>query len=132
RGSPGNFNYTGEVYIDKATTLPLQVNLNISGLGQVLLDIPMLVLNSPIPESTFTFVVPAGVKVLPLQQANATPTTGSITLAQAQQEAGYHLLSIPGTQTGYQLQGVNALGAPGSQIYTLNYMKGSTNFTIAE
>ena len=52
--------------------------------------------------------------------------------AQAQQEAGYHLLSIPGTQTSYQLRGVNALGAPGSQIYTLNYMKGSASFTIAE
>jgi outer membrane lipoprotein-sorting protein len=132
RGTPGNFNYTGEVYIDKATTLPLQVNLNISGLGQVLLDIPMLVLNSPIPESTFTFVVPAGVKVLPLQQENATPGTGSLTLAQAESQAGYHLLSIPSTQTDYQLQDVTALGSPGNQIYTLNYMKGSTSFTIAE
>jgi len=132
RGTPGNFNYTGEVYIDKATTLPLQVNLNISSLGQVLLDIPMLVLNSPIPESTFTFVVPTGVKVLPLQQENATPGTGSLTLAQAESQAGYHLLSIPSTQSDYQLQDVTALGSPGNQIYTLNYMKGSTSFTIAE
>ncbi len=131
-GTLGNFNYTGEVYIDKATTLPLQVNLNISGMGQVLLDIPMLVLNSPIPESTFTFVVPTGVKVLPLQQENATPGTGSLTLAQAESQAGYHLLSIPSTQSDYQLQDVTALGSPGNQIYTLNYMKGSTSFTIAE
>src|SRR6266568_6300757 len=131
-GTPGNFNYTGEVYIDKATSLPLQVNLNISGFGQVLLDIPMLVLNSPIPESTFTFVVPTGVKVLPLQQENATPGTGSLTLAQAESQAGYHLLSIPSTQSDYQLQDVTALGSPGNQIYTLNYMKGSTSFTIAE
>src|SRR6266702_3742529 len=130
-GTLGNFNYTGEVYIDKATSLPLQVNLNISGFGQVLLDIPMLVLNSPIPESTFTFVVPTGVKVLPLQE-NATPGTGSLTLAQAESQAGYHLLSIPSTQTDYQLQDVTALGSPGNQIYTLNYIKGSTSFTIAE
>ncbi len=131
-GTPGNFNYSGEVYIDKTTTLPLQVNLNISGMGQVLLDIPMLVLNSSIPESTFTFAVPTGVKVLPLQQENGTPGTGSLTLAQAESQAGYHLLSIPSTQTDYQLQDVTALGSPGNQIYTLNYMKGSTSFTIAE
>ena len=128
----GNLSYDGDVFIDKATNLPLQVNLSIQGFGQVALNLPMLVLNQSFPDSTFTFVVPAGVKVLPLQQANATPGTGSITLAQAEQQAGYHLLSIPSTQTDYQLNGVNALGAPGSQVYTLNYTKGSISFTIAE
>ncbi len=129
-----NFNYNGDVYIDKATNQPIKVDLTISGFGHVILDLPTLVLNQPIAASTFTFVVPAGVKVLPLQQANATPgtDTGSITLAQAQQQAGYHLLSIPVTQTDYVLGNVNALGAPGSQIFTLNYSKGSTAFTIAE
>ena len=129
-----NFNYDGDVYIDKATNQPIKVDLTISGFGHVVLDLPTLELNQPIPASTFTFVVPAGVKVLPLQQANATPgtDTGSITLAQAQQQAGYHLLSIPVTQTDYVLGNVNALGAPGSQIFTLNYTKGSTTFTIAE
>ena len=131
-GGFGNFSYAGEVYIDKSTSLPLQVKLTIQGLGQVLLDIPMLALNQPIPESTFTFVVPAGVKVLPLQQANGTPETGSLTLDQAQQQAGYHLLSIPSSQADYVLGNVNALGAPGNQIYTLNYNKGSSSFTIAE
>jgi len=127
-----NFNYDGNIYIDKATNQPLKVDLTISGFGHVVLDLPMLVLNQPIPASTFTFVVPAGVKVLPLQQANGTPDTGSLTLAEAQQQAGYHLLSIPLTQTAYVLGNVNALGAPGSQIFTLNYTKGSTTFTIAE
>lgn len=129
-----NFNYAGDVSIDKATNQPVKVDLTISGFGHVVLDLPTLVLNQPFPASTFTFVVPAGVKVLPLQQANATPGTGtgSITLAQAQQQAGYRLLSIPVTQTNYVLGNVNALGAPGSQIFTLNYSKGSTTFTIAE
>ena len=129
-----NFNYDGDVYIDKATNQPIKVDLTISGFGHVVLDLPTLVLNQPIPASMFTFVVPAGVKVLPLQQANANSgnDTGSITLAQAQQQAGYHLLSIPVTQTDYVLGNVNALGAPGSQIFTLNYSKGSTTFTIAE
>ena len=127
-----NFNYDGNVYIDKATDQPLKVDLNISGFGHVLLDLPMLTLNQPIPASTFTFVVPAGVKVLPLQQAESTPGSGSLTLAQAQQQAGYHLLSIPSTQSQYVLDGVNALGAPGSQIFTLSYTTGSMTFTIAE
>jgi len=131
-GGIGSFNYVGDVYIDKATNLPLRVNLTLQGFGQVQLDLPMLVLNQPIPDSTFTFIVPAGVKVLPLQQASPTTGTGSLTLAQAQQQAGYHLLSIPSTQTDYQLISINALGAPGSQIYTLNYTKGSTNITLAE
>lgn len=128
----GNFSYAGNVYIDKTTNLPVQVNLMIQGLGQVLLDIPMLALNQLIPASTFTFVAPAGVKVLPLRQANATPGTGSLTLAQAQQQAGYHLLSIPASQTDYVLGNVNALGAPGNQIYTLSYTRGSSSFTIAQ
>ncbi len=129
-----NFNYDGDVYIDKTTNQPVKVDLTISGFGHVVLDLPTLLLNQPIPASTFTFVVPAGVKVLPLQQANANSgtDTGSITLAQAQQQAGYYLLSIPVTQTDCVLGNINALGAPGSQIFTLNYSLGKTTFTIAE
>jgi hypothetical protein len=33
---------------------------------------------------------------------------------------------------GYVLNSVNALGAPGNQIYTLSYSKGGTSFTITE
>ncbi len=131
-GGPANFNYTGDVYIDKATHQPVQVKLNITGIGDVTLDVPELELNSNLPANTFTFVVPAGVKVLPFSQLSATPSTGALTLAQAQQQAGYHLLSIPADQTDYALNGVNALGAPGNQTYTLNYMKGNATITIAE
>lgn len=130
--SIGSFNYAGEVYIDKATTLPLEVNLTLQGFGQVVLDVSDLALNQTLPASLFTFVVPAGVKTLPLQQAGSTPDTGSLTLAQAEQQAGYHLLSIPTTMNAYQLQAVNALGAPGNQVYTLAYNQGTTSFTIAE
>lgn len=127
-----NFSYTGEVYIDKATQLPVQVNLTIQSFGTVTLDVPKLLLDQPIASNLFTFVPPAGVKVLPLQAANQNPTTGSITFVQAQQQAGYHLLSIPGSDTDYELEGVTALGAPGNQIFTLNYTQGNLSFTIAE
>jgi len=127
---PGNFSYSGDVYVDRGTQLPVRVNLNIQGLGTVLLDLPQLTLNRPISDSTFTFATPAGAKELPLQQA--TQTADLISLTQAQQQAGFHLLSISGDQVDYTLQGVNILGAPGSHIYTLHYMKGSTNFTIAQ
>jgi outer membrane lipoprotein-sorting protein len=128
----GNFSYDGEVYVDTTTNLPLRVNLNISGLGQIVLNFPTLTLNQTIPASTFTFIVPPGVKVLPLPQASATPGAGSLTLAEAQQQAGYHLLSIPASQTDYELEGVNALGTTGSELFTLNYIKGNLSFTIAE
>ncbi|GAC1390390.1 MAG: hypothetical protein NVS4B11_12240 [Ktedonobacteraceae bacterium] len=131
-GGPANFNYTGEVYIDKTTQQPVQVNLDIQGIGNVVLNLPTLELNRTIPASTFTFVAPAGVKVLPLSQLSSTPDSGTLTLVQAQQQAGYHLLSIPANQTDYTLNGVSALGAPGNQIYTLNYMKGNVTITIAE
>ena len=131
---PTSFNYMGDVYIDKTTGLPLRINLSVTGIGQILVDIPSLILNSALPTNTFTFTPPPGTKVLPLQQANATPgaDASSITLAQAEQQAGYHLLSIPSSQTAYQLVGVNALGAPGNQIYTLNYTRSGTSFTIIE
>jgi outer membrane lipoprotein-sorting protein len=129
-GSSTDFNYDGDIFIDKTTMLPVQVNLNAGDIGQVTLDLPMLVLNAPIPNSTFTFVPPPGTKVLPLQQEPST--SASLTLAQAEQQAGYHLFSIPASQTAYQLQGVDALGSPGNQIYTLNYTMGSISFTISE
>ncbi len=131
-GGPANFNYTGDVYIDKTTQQPVQVKLDILGIGNVVLNIPSLELNQSIPASTFTFVAPSGVKVLPFSQLSATPGTGTLTLAKAQQQAGYHLLSIPANQIDYALNGVNALGAPGNQTYTLNYIKGNATVTIAE
>lgn len=129
---PGSFAYNGDVYIDKSTRLPVQMNLTLQGFGKVLLDIPMLDINPTLPESTFTFTAPPGTKVLPLQAATSGPTSGSLSLAQAEQQAGYHLLSIPSSQSAYALQGVNALGSPGNQIYTLTYTQGSASFTIAE
>ena len=127
-----NFNYDGDVYLNKSTTLPVRVNLMIQSIGQVTLDLPSLVLNQSLENNLFTFVPPAGVKVLPLQQESNPSDSGSITLAQAEQQAGYHLLSIPASETSYQLQGLDALGAPGNQIYALNYTMGSTTFTISE
>ena len=133
-GAPNanTFNYDGNVYLDKTTNLPLRVQLNIQGVGQVMLDLSTLLLNEPIDNSLFTFVPPAGVKVLPFPQP--TPDTGSLTLAEAQQQAGYHLLSIPASQTNYVLQSVDALGAPGNQIYALNYLytQGNIKVTISE
>jgi outer membrane lipoprotein-sorting protein len=127
----GNFNYNGDVYIDKASMLPLQVKLTIQGFGQVTLGLPTLVLNQPVDNSLFIFVPPTGVQVLPFPKPT-TSDTGAITLEQAQQQAGYHLLSIPSSHTEYQLQGVDALGAPGNQIFTLNFAKGNTTFAISE
>jgi hypothetical protein len=131
--APGaDFNYDGDIFIDKTNMLPVQVNLNAGSIGQITLNVPTLVLNAPIANSTFTFVPPPGTKVLPLQQEPSTSDAASLTLAQAEQQAGYHLFSIPASQTAYQLQGVDALGSPGNQIYTLNYTLGSTRFTISE
>ncbi len=127
-----SINYSGDVYIDKVTQLPVEVNLDIQGFGKAVLDFQKLTLDQPIPASTFSFVAPAGAKELPLQQATQTSNGNFISLSQAQQQAGFHLLSIPGDQADYVLLGVNPLGAPGSQIYTLHYMKGNTSFTIAE
>jgi outer membrane lipoprotein-sorting protein len=127
-----NFSYTGEIYLDKVKQLLVRVNLMIQNFGMVTLDVPQLLLDQPIAGNFFTFVPPAGVKVLPLQTANSNPTTGAITFVQAQKQAGYHLLSIPGSNTDYELENVTALGAPGNQIFTLNYTKGNMGFTIAE
>jgi outer membrane lipoprotein-sorting protein len=127
----GTFNYNGDVYLDKASKLPLQVKLTIQGFGQVTLNLPMLVLDQPVDNSLFIFVPPADVQVLPFPKTT-TSSTGTITLVQAQQQAGYHLLSVPSSQTAYQLQGVDALGAPSNQIFTLNYAKGNTTFAISE
>jgi len=131
-GSSGNrFNYSGDMFLDKTTNLPLRVILNVQGFGQITLDLPMLVLNQQLDQSLFSFTPPPGVKVLPFP--TETSTGGSLTLAQAQQQAGYHLLSIPNSATTYQLLSVDALGAPGNQIYAINYLAPpDSKFTISE
>jgi outer membrane lipoprotein-sorting protein len=123
--------YTGDIFIDQTTQLPLRIALNIQGIGKLTLNISLLQLNVGIPDATFIFHAPAGVKTEPLP-ANNGNLSGSISFVQAQRQAGYHLLSIPADQGDYVLQGVTVLGAVGNQIYTLNYMKGSTGFTIAQ
>ena len=129
--SSNTFNYTGDVFIDKKTLLPVQEQLKIQGFGTVTINLPMIVLDQPIDTSLFTFVPPAGVQVLPFPKTTS-PDTGTLSLEQAQLQAGYHLLSIPTSQRVYQLQGVDALGAPGNQIFTLNYAMGNSTFAISE
>jgi outer membrane lipoprotein-sorting protein len=127
----GTFNYTGDVFIDKKSLLPVQEQLKIQGFGAVTVNLPMIVLSQPIDSGLFTFVPPAGVQVLPFPKTTS-PDTGTLSLQQAQLQAGYHLLSIPTSQSVYQLQGVDALGAPGNQIFTLNYAMGNSTFAISE
>jgi hypothetical protein len=112
--------------------LPIQVILTLEGFGKVQLDLPVLEINPAIPASTFTFIIPAGAQVAPLQQATPTPDSSSLTFVQAQRQAGYHLLSIATDQTDYVLNGVTALGSPGNKTFSLNYMKGNVSFTIVE
>ena len=130
QATASNIDYDGYIYIAKATQLPVEADLSIQTLGKLKLEITQLDLNPAIPASTFTFAVPSGVKVLPLQQASTTG--GTLTLSEAQQQAGYHLLSISSSQSSYTLQSIDALGAPGSQIYSLHYTQGKLSFTIAE
>ena len=126
-----NLNYSGDIFLDKTSDLPVRVSLHVQGLGQITLDLPMLTLNQQLDQGLFTFTPPPGVKVLPFP-TNST-ATGGLTLAQARQQAGYHLLSIPASTTAYQLLSVDALGAPGNQIYTLNYQTQSgIKFTISQ
>jgi outer membrane lipoprotein-sorting protein len=127
----GNFNYNGDVFIDKKSMLPVQEQLAVQGFGKVTINLPMIVLDQPIDTGLFTFVPPAGVKVLPFPKTTTTDT-GTLSLEQAQLQAGYHLLSVPTSQGGYKLQGVDALGAPGNQIFTLNYAKSNGTFAISE
>ncbi len=131
-GAGANFQYDGNVYVDNKTKLPDRIHLNIQNFGQVQLDLPRLALNEQLSDTIFSFKAPDGVKVLPLQQAANGNNGNSISLVEAQRQAGYHLLSVPGSETDYQLNGVTVLGAQGNQIFTLNYIKGNQSFTIAE
>ena len=50
-----NFNYDGDVYIDKATNQPIKVDLTISGFGHVILDLPTLGTQSAYPRQHVHF-----------------------------------------------------------------------------
>ncbi len=126
-----NITYSGDVFLDKTSGLPLRVSLHVQGLGQITLDLPMLTLNPPLDPTLFTFTPPPGAKVEPFPTNSSA--TGNLTLAQAQQQAGFHLLSIPSSNSNYQLLSIDALGAPGNQVYSLNYQtKAGVKFTIAQ
>jgi len=125
--------YSGEAYIDNTSQLPVQVVLNGKDTNgknaQEIIDIPVLTLGSTFPDSTFSFIPPKGTRVMP---TSSNPTTSSITLNQAQQQAGYHLLSIPSFVKSYVLQGVDLLGSTGHEIYELDYVNGNLNFALDE
>jgi len=128
----GQTQYTGEVYIDKTTQLPVQIILNFQDAGngmKEVIDIPTLTLNQAIPDSIFTFTPPSGTRVASLPPPS---TTNSITLARAQQQAGYHLLSVPASKTNYVSQGVYILGSTGHEIYEIDYASGDLTFAIDE
>lgn len=132
-GSPtGSFDYDGTISLSKQTRLPVALKLTIQGFGQVNITITNLVLNQPLAASLFVFVPPVGTTVEPFPANNNDGDGNTLTLAQAEQQAGYHLLSIPATQKAYQLQSIDALGAPGSQIYTFTYLSGNQTFTLAQ
>ena len=128
--SSGNFNYTGNVFIDKKSMLPVKEQLEVQGFGKITVNLPTFILDQPVDSGLFTFVPPAGVQVLPFPKT--TTETGTLSLEQAQLQAGYHLLSIPAAQHAYKLQGIDALGAPGNQIFALNYVTSNNTFAISE
>ena len=126
--------YSGDVYIDNTSQLPVQAVLNgkDSDTGknaQEIIDIPLLILNSTLPDTTFSFIPPKGTRVMP---TTPSTNTSSLTLDQAQQQASYHLLSIPSSVKSYTLQGVSLLGSQGHEIYELDYVNGNLNFAIDE
>lgn len=127
-----NFNYDGTISLDKQTRLPLLMDLTLQGFGHVKLAFSHLELNKPLAADLFTFTAPPGTTTEPFPTSNIGADGNSLTLQQAEQQAGYHLLSIPESNTAYTLQSVDALGAPGSQIYTLTYTLNGANFTISE
>jgi outer membrane lipoprotein-sorting protein len=126
--------YSGDVYIDPSSDLPLKMVLNLEGFAQVDLDFSLLTLNQTLPASLFSFTPPAGTRVASLTQVSATPTGSTLTLAQAEQVAGYHLLSIPSGQSSYQLEGVDVVAAQSGQVFVLHYVSSdqSQSFSIIE
>ena len=126
-----NITYSGDIFLDKTSDLPVRVSLHVQGLGQITLDLLTLDLNQQLDQSLFTFTPAPGVKVQPFPTDSTA--TGNLTLAQAQQQAGYHLLSIPTSNSTYKLLSIDALGAPGNQVYSLNYQtQAGIKFTIAQ
>jgi outer membrane lipoprotein-sorting protein len=130
-GSGSSFNYDGTVSIDQQSHLPVALDLALAGLGQAQITIPSLQLNLPLASDLFTFTPPPGTKVLPFPTATGQDG-GSLTLAQAEQQAGYHLLSIPAAQSAYHLQSIDALGAPGNSIYSFTYTFNGLSFTLSQ
>lgn len=126
-----SFSYSGTVSLDQQSKLPLALDLNIPGFAEIQIAIPLLELNKTLASDLFTFTPPAGVKVQPFP-TNTGQNGGSLTLQQAEQQAGYHILSIPTAQAAYRLQSIDALGAPGNKIYTLTYLFNGQTFTISQ
>jgi outer membrane lipoprotein-sorting protein len=124
--------YSGDVYLNRSNDLPIKLILNLQGFAQVTLQLPTLELNRSLADSLFSFTPPANAQVAPLLQASATPTSGTLTLGQAEQLAGYHLLSIPSSQSDYQLEGVDVLSTASGQVFVLHYLQGDQSFSILE
>jgi outer membrane lipoprotein-sorting protein len=131
-GAATHFTYDGTVALDQQTHLPVELDLSLQGLGQVQLTVHSLELNQPLDPTLFAFTLPPGTTIEPFPSTSTGSSGNDLTLQQAQQQAGYHLLSIPNVQTAYTLQSLDALGIPGNQIYTLTYAFAGQTFTVSE
>ncbi len=115
---------TGFVWIDQSSFLPVQGSVNGGSMGQGQVTAQTLELNAGVPANLFTFQVPAGAKVVQVQDLQPQ----HLTLSNASKAAGFTVLEPAFVPNGAKLVDVLKTG----HTIVLRYESSQGSFAIAE
>ncbi len=115
---------TGQVWIDQSSYLPWQANVNAGSMGQGQVMAQVLQLNVGVPDSLFQLQIPAGAKVVQVQDLKPQ----HVTLGDAQKTAGFPVLQPSYVPSGATLVDVLQTG----HTVVLKYESSHGSFAIVE
>ncbi len=115
---------TGSLWVDSARSLPLQAALNVGSTGKGNITATEIELNTDISKVSFAFSIPAGVKVVPIQDLQPQ----HLTLNDADKAAGFKVLKPAYIPSGATLVDVLKVGP----TIVLRYESSQGSFSITQ
>jgi outer membrane lipoprotein-sorting protein len=122
---------TAYLWVDQQRALPLKLQADAKDAGQGGYEAQSLVTNQGIDDSTFTFSIPAGARVITLAELIAELTPQTVTLDEAKARADFPLLAPGEVPQGTSLVEVQIFKRRGQSVVVQNYA-GPTSFSLVQ
>jgi outer membrane lipoprotein-sorting protein len=118
------------LWIDKATDLPVKALIDAKDLGRVEATATTLDLNKNVADNVFTFTAPAGAEVINAAELAAKARPQVTTLADARTQLSFNVLSPTSLPEGVQLDEVQVLNMRGETL--VQNFSGPVTFSVVQ